>query len=152
MKTRDYIIITIVVVLIILLIFFQDKIKALFTKSKPSQPLTTPQQEQQLDYNKLLKKGVYNSAEVKKLQELLGVENDGDFGPITEAALFNRKGVKEITLNQFATMPDVQPIQGMVMLPQDDGNSATEDDLSFWGHAEGGFLQNSITQSINWHP
>ena len=44
--------------------------------------------------------------EVAELQKLLGVTTDGVFGTGTETALYNRKGVKEISLNGFASMPD----------------------------------------------
>lgn len=58
-----------------------------------------------LDVNKILKKGVYNSKEVEKLQELLGFKKgagmDGDFGGGTETALYKAKGVKQIALKDW---------------------------------------------------
>lgn len=69
--------------------------------SVPSAPVVT------LDGNKILKQGV-TGQEVSKLQQLLGgLATDGIFGPLTEAALVKRKGVKQITLNQFASTADV---------------------------------------------
>lgn len=49
-----------------------------------------------------LKKGAVGN-EVRRLQTLLGVAVDGDFGTITEAALYAKKGVKQITLAAFAS-------------------------------------------------
>lgn len=57
-----------------------------------------------------LKKGMAKNAEVAELQRLLGFTGtniDGLFGNATETALVARKAVKQITLNQFATYPDV---------------------------------------------
>lgn len=59
-----------------------------------------------LDVNKILKKGMFNSQEVFKLQELLGFKNgqkgyDGDFGGDTEKALYKAKGVKQIALKNW---------------------------------------------------
>lgn len=56
-----------------------------------------------LDRNLLLKQGVRGN-EVKELQRLLGVSQDGIFGPITESTLFQLKGVKQITLATFGTV------------------------------------------------
>lgn len=70
---------------------------------------TTTTQPVIIDKNKLLKRGV-NGLETKKLQELLGFvypDNDGIFGPKTEGALLAKKGVIQTTLNQFATLPNV---------------------------------------------
>ena len=71
-------------------------------------PTPTPQQPAPvvLDGNKLLKKGI-NGAETKKLQTLLGISSDGIFGSQTEAALLAKKGVVQTTLNQFATLPNI---------------------------------------------
>lgn len=73
--------------------------------SVPSVP-STPSAPATLNGNLLLKQGS-RGAEVKKLQTLLGVSADGIFGPMTEAALVKTKGVKQITLNQFASLPNV---------------------------------------------
>jgi hypothetical protein len=78
----------------------------------PSQPAThtttptTTTAPVTLNGNLLLKSGSHG-AEVKKLQTLLGVTSDGAFGPITENALFGLKGVKQVTLNQFAGLPNI---------------------------------------------
>lgn len=64
-----------------------------------------------LSWNMTLKKGVYDSAEVKFLQQLLNqvqptgiIAEDGDFGPKTEYKLFSVTGKKEITLQQAYAM------------------------------------------------
>lgn len=44
--------------------------------------------------------------EVVELQKLLSVTADGIFGNGTETALFNKKGVKQISLNGYATAPN----------------------------------------------
>lgn len=59
-----------------------------------------------LNLNLLLKQGS-KGREVQELQKLLGTTTDGNFGPITENLLNARKGVKQITLTQFKTRPDV---------------------------------------------
>ena len=53
----------------------------------------------------VLKKGSKGD-EVKELQKLLNVTADGIFGAGTEKALLDRKGVKQISLNAFASTPD----------------------------------------------
>ena len=58
-----------------------------------------------LDGNKLLKIGV-KGAETKELQRLLGIVQDGVFGNQTQTTLFNKKGLKEITLNNWITTPN----------------------------------------------
>ncbi len=50
-----------------------------------------------LDKEKILKCGSY-SMEVTLLQNVLGITEDGKFGPNTEAAVFQKYGVKEISL------------------------------------------------------
>lgn len=61
-----------------------------------------------LDGTKLLKKGS-TGFEVKELQKRLGVSQDGSFGAITETALFNKKGVKQITLNNYDNLVNSVP-------------------------------------------
>lgn len=61
-----------------------------------------PQQSNLLDGNKLLKVGV-NGLETKELQRLLGITQDGYFGNQTVTTLYNKKGVTQITLNQWIT-------------------------------------------------
>lgn len=53
-----------------------------------------------LDYSKVLKLGS-TGAEVKELQRLLGISQDGVFGPQTQSALFNKRGVYQTTLNLY---------------------------------------------------
>lgn len=113
---KKYLIIAAVLTVVVLLFIFRDKIKALFTRSTGNTPPppngsgnTTPAPAPQpaaLDYNKILRRGV-NGAETRQLQAWLGVATDGIFGPITESALIDRKGVESISLNGFQTMPDV---------------------------------------------
>ncbi|MGQ2982129.1 peptidoglycan-binding domain-containing protein [Flavobacterium sp.] len=59
-----------------------------------------------LNKNLLLKNGSKGS-EVKELQKLLGISADGVFGAQTEAALYAKKGVKQITLNEYANVAGV---------------------------------------------
>ncbi|MFV8347274.1 hypothetical protein [Flavobacterium sp. ZB4P13] len=54
--------------------------------------------------SKRLAKGS-KGAEVKKLQESLGVEADGDFGPKTEAALQKATGAKSVSVDQSYSAP-----------------------------------------------
>lgn len=57
-----------------------------------------------LDVNKVLKKGIYDSKEVEQLQKYLGFTGknvDGDFGSMTETALYKAKGVKQIALKDW---------------------------------------------------
>lgn len=61
-----------------------------------------------LNADLLLKRGM-QGYEVKELQRLLNVTADGIFGPMTENALYNRKGVRQITLNQFNKFANVVP-------------------------------------------
>ena len=53
-----------------------------------------------LDTTKLLKKGS-KGTEVRRLQSLLKIQADGDFGRNTENALFTQKGVKQIQLKDW---------------------------------------------------
>lgn len=82
-------------------------------------PATKP-----LNVKLLLKVGV-TGAEVAKLQTLLNVGSDGVFGPMTEAALFKLKGVKQTTLESFASSPTVNqnkyPVGTRVMSNNKDG-------------------------------
>jgi len=59
---------------------------------------------QTLNRNLVLKKGS-KGLEVRELQRLLNVGIDGDFGPITEMALYSVRSVKQITINQFNSTP-----------------------------------------------
>lgn len=143
---KQYIIAAVVLVVIVLLVIFRDKITKLFTKPSynagAGTPAITPQQaaqggvSTQLDYNKLLKQGVTGN-EVKLLQSWLNVAQDGDFGPITAQALFNRKNTLEITLAQFSLWPDktANTAAPMWLVQQqqtefyDDGFDTYEEDL-----------------------
>lgn len=55
-----------------------------------------------LNLTRVLSKGLFDNPEVEELQRLLGFEKpDGDFGDITEKALFAKRGVKSISLAKF---------------------------------------------------
>lgn len=55
---------------------------------------------------KILKMGS-QGLEVTKLQGLMKITADGFFGPQTEAMLFRLKGVKEVSLDQYGKLPNV---------------------------------------------
>ena len=80
------------------------------TTSTPKPTTSTPKPAAPVVLNKalVLKKGSSGN-EVRELQRLLGIAQDGSFGPNTEAALLKKKGVKEISLNGFATAPNMNP-------------------------------------------
>jgi peptidoglycan hydrolase-like protein with peptidoglycan-binding domain len=65
------------------------------------QPVQTQTQTIILNGGLLLKKGS-SGYEVKELQKRLGISADGVFGSQTEAALFAKKHVYQITLNQYS--------------------------------------------------
>lgn len=106
---KKYITFGIVLAIFILIFVFRNKLMLLFSKASaaPPVPAVLPPATSGLDQNKVLKNGVYNSEEVKLLQTWLGVVADGDFGPITEAALLQKKGVAQITLAQYPSAPDL---------------------------------------------
>jgi len=91
---------------------------ALLNKDKPievvdqdpteTQPAVIPQTPATVTLNQtlVLKKGSKGN-EVRRLQALLGVTVDGDFGTITETALKAKKGVTQITLAAYATTATV---------------------------------------------
>lgn len=58
-----------------------------------------------LDKNLILKVGS-RGLEVVELQKRLGIVADGIFGPVTEKALFAKKGVQNSSLNQYAITAD----------------------------------------------
>lgn len=57
-----------------------------------------------MNLNLVLKNGS-KGLEVRELQKLLKVGIDGDFGPLTEAALYSVRSVKQISVNQFNSTP-----------------------------------------------
>ena len=63
-------------------------------------PFSNTQGSTGIDRTKILKLGS-KGAEVKELQKLLDVQQDGDFGKITLNALMSVKGVSQISLNAF---------------------------------------------------
>lgn len=72
--------------------------------------------------SKVLKRGS-KGAEVRELQQKLGIQADGDFGPKTESALIKSKGVKSITLNQFEgkvsyNSPKAAPVVTTLKIPK----------------------------------
>lgn len=78
------------------------------TPALPAQPVkpTQPAQPAVANVNLVLKFGS-KGIEVQKLQTLLGAKADGIFGAITENLLFAKKGVKQISLSQYNSKPDV---------------------------------------------
>lgn len=114
---NKYVIVGVILIVIVLAIVFRTKLQAwagkAFAAAQPK-PSTLPgpgtgsgtAQQPGLDYNKLLKKGV-KGPEVTLLQMWLKVTADGDFGPITEAALLEQTGVKQTTLAEYPTLPDL---------------------------------------------
>lgn len=76
-----------------------------------------------LNKSMVLKRGSKGS-EVKALQQKLGIQADGDFGPKTETALIKAKGVKSITLNQFDGLvsfstPKASPVLTSIKIPKE---------------------------------
>lgn len=57
-----------------------------------------------INRNLVLKRGS-KGLEVRELQNLLQVKVDGDFGPITETALYSVRSVTQISINQFNATP-----------------------------------------------
>lgn len=55
---------------------------------------------------KVLKMGT-KGIEVTKLQQLMKINADGFFGAQTEAMLYRLKGVKEVSLDQYAKLPTI---------------------------------------------
>jgi murein L,D-transpeptidase YcbB/YkuD len=113
MKNEQKILIVVLVVVLLLLILFRDKVAAMFAKKTETAPSTTGKTTAvptpaPVNYDKNLSKGLYNDASVALLQQWLGIKADGDFGPATEAALLAKKGVTQITLNQYQQLADVQ--------------------------------------------
>lgn len=104
---KNYIIVFLLAVVVILLVYYRKKLAVLFSKAKaqtapaPAQPANNqPAPLTSLDRNKELKLGV-TGPEVKYLQHLLGITEDGIFGPITEAALMDAKCFSSTTLDTF---------------------------------------------------
>ncbi|MCW5907309.1 MAG: hypothetical protein KIS94_05585 [Chitinophagales bacterium] len=101
---------------------------------------------QNLDFNRILRKGVTGN-EVKLLQAWLGVSIDGIFGPVTEAALLAKKGVAEITLNQYANAPNADAgvndntWQGYSVLPMNGNTGMPSNNHIF---------ETGITATITW--
>lgn len=96
--------------LLFLTLYFWDEIK-LWGESKKidmNAKGSSNIKEADLDGSMILRKGV-NAPEVAKLQTYLNADGeklavDGKFGPLTESALEKVKGVKETTLNAYASV------------------------------------------------
>lgn len=128
MKKYGKLIALIVIVLGTVAFLFHKQIAALFQKKQPETPNQQPgtgtttatntgvnggnqpktpnpqpgtNTAGAVNYDRLLYKGVNDAAAVKILQGYLGVTQDGDFGPQTETALFNKIGEKSVTLNVY---------------------------------------------------
>lgn len=86
-----------------------------------SPPITRPKTIT-LNKSMVLKRGS-KGAEVRALQQKLGIDVDGDFGPKTETALLKSKGVKSISLNQFEgkvsyNSPKAAPVVTTLKIPK----------------------------------
>jgi len=77
------------------------------TPSTGGTPATPSTPAAKLNYDLVLKKGMYNYPEVGVLQKWLGVTADNKFGNDTEAKLFAKKGVKQMSLNQYTAKADI---------------------------------------------
>lgn len=69
-------------------------------------PIKIPTAPIAIYVTKILKMGS-QGLEVTKLQGLMKITADGFFGPQTEAMLLRLKGVKEISLDQYAKLPTI---------------------------------------------
>lgn len=108
---NKYVTIAILVVIVALLVAYRNKLTALFTrKPAPNAPATVIAATipASLDRDKVLRSGV-TGPEVTYLQMILGVKQDGIFGPVTEAALQDEKCVKETTLNTYDMQTCITP-------------------------------------------
>ena len=103
-KTSTLIILAVIFLLLVSIGLFWSKIKLLWKPKTSVQSITTttPDKKPDLNFNLILKEGVYNSEEVRLLQTWLGgLDTDGDFGPLTEEALVERIGTNQTTLASF---------------------------------------------------
>jgi peptidoglycan hydrolase-like protein with peptidoglycan-binding domain len=80
---------------------YTEPVNNLPVATNPSTPAAVT-----LNKNIVLKMGSRGN-EVKELQKLLGISADGIFGAQTEAALFAKKGFRQITLKQYAESPNM---------------------------------------------
>jgi hypothetical protein len=90
---------------------FGNNVNASAPAELPATPETLPNPNPRtpivtINKDLVLKRGS-NNPETKVLQSYLGVSQDGAFGPGTETALIAKKGVNQITLNQYPTKPNV---------------------------------------------
>ncbi len=97
-------------------------------QSAESLPQTTTQAVeivQEIDYDKTLQFGTNAKPEIKVLQTWINADGgrdesgkplviDGLFGAKTQGALYDLKGVKKITLNQYRTTPIRTPSTGII--------------------------------------
>lgn len=162
LETKHYVALAVILLIIVLLIVYWQKVKAWFAgNQKPPSQTAQNTPPAGLDMHKVLKKGV-TGEEVKQLQQWLGVTTDGIFGPITEGALLQKKGVAEITLSAYGQLPDMYA---------DAAPGQEEDDYPVWTNpfswfgmavmpnglasatgAEPGIFQNGINTTIRWVP
>lgn len=70
------------------------------------EPIKTPAKPVAIYVTKILKMGS-QGLEVTKLQGLMKITADGFFGPQTEAMLFQLKGVRQVSLDQYGKMPTI---------------------------------------------
>jgi hypothetical protein len=104
MKNWQLYAIAVIIILLVIVGLFYQQIKKFIMPAPSVQVITstTPATQPALDFNKVLKIGMTNSNEVKLLQTWLGgLQVDGDFGPLTQQALYDRIGFNETTLSAF---------------------------------------------------
>lgn len=105
MKTRTIYVIIAVILLVVIAIAIAKRLTKNTENSSPE--LSSGSSGSRTPATKFpLKKGVYDSEEVKHLQRFLNANRngltasltvDGDFGPLTESVCYNVLGVKEVS-------------------------------------------------------
>lgn len=147
--TMYYVIVAVILIIIIAIVLFWDKFKEFFKAAPGNTTIintggggvsgTAP-----LNMDLMLKQGV-TGLEVKQLQTWLGINADGVFGPVTETALYQKRGVTNTTLNLYASGIDLSEF-----VPFGYNVPATADDnLSF---PEAGVMNSVMTNDISYMP
>lgn len=106
MKTKRIYVIIAVILLVVIAIAIAKKLTKNTENSSPELSNGSSSGSRTPATKFPLKKGVYDSEEVKHLQRFLNANRngltasltiDGDFGPLTEAVCYNVLGVKEVS-------------------------------------------------------
>ena len=95
------------------------------TENLPQTTTQTVEVVQEIDYDKTLQFGTNAKPEIRVLQTWINADGgrdesgkplivDGFFGVKTQGALYDLKGVKKITLNQYRTTPIRTPSTGII--------------------------------------